>query len=308
LPLVAEGKGLILLYLRAPSGLRLEPTDKRVAEVERFLEQNLPAAERRSIVSEIGVQVDRSAASSQNSGEQDATIHVALSTESKLTSVEQVVRLRKLFNKEVKFADLRARLGSDGQDASIVVHVLGNRPADQEKLAHELRNRVTRIKGTADVDVAQRTDAPQLLIEVDRRKAAQLGLSAQEVITQVVGALNPGASGSSDFWIDQGTGEQHAIEIRHPEDLKLKVEDTLNVPVKTSQGGGPRLSSLATLRRVTTAVEIDHINLRRVFSVRVNVEGRNRGDVLAEIEKVLKEVRAPAGINLDVEEESRKGQ
>jgi hypothetical protein len=50
-----------------------------------------------------------------------------------------------------------------------------------------------------------------------------------------------------------------------------------------------------------TAVEIDHVNLRRVFDVRVNVEDRDRRDVAADIEKALKEVQTPDGIRIEVE-------
>jgi multidrug efflux pump subunit AcrB len=297
--------GSIAIHLRAPSGLVLAATEKRVAEVERFLEKNIPAAERTAMIAEVGVQFDRSAVFSRNACESDAMIHVSLSGENAQPIAERIAKLRRLFGAEKSFADLRVCLDGGNEDSAILVRITGNKPTEQAKLAREVRNRLARIRGAVDVEVVQRVDAPQLLIEVDSEKSRRLRLSAQEVIAQVSATLNPGGL-NAGFWIDSPAGHRLLLAVRSIEGIKGKVEELLNVVAQTPKGGDIKLSNLVTLTWTMTAVEIDHSNLRPVFDVRVNTEGRDRTEVMAEIEKLLKEVRRPAGIEIEVEEQTSR--
>ena len=61
-----------------------------------------------------------------------------------------------------------------------------------------------------------------------------------------------------------------------------------------------RLSSLATLKRTTSAVEIDHVDLQRVLDVRANVEERKLGEVIADILKMIQELSVPEGLKVEL--------
>src|SRR5262249_54183671 len=63
--------GQITIFLRAPSNLRLDATERRVAEVEKFITDVIPKHEMEMIVSELGLDPDWSAAYTANSGQQD---------------------------------------------------------------------------------------------------------------------------------------------------------------------------------------------------------------------------------------------
>ena len=63
----------------------------------------------------------------------------------------------------------------------------------------------------------QRLDAPYLVINVDRQKAASVGLSPREVIQQVVAAMNSSISIDRNFWIDAKTGNQYFVAVQYPE-------------------------------------------------------------------------------------------
>ena len=76
--------GQITMYVRAPSNLRLDATERRIAEVEKFIEEHIPADEREMIVSEMGLDPDWSAAYTANSGQQDAVIRIQLNEKRKL--------------------------------------------------------------------------------------------------------------------------------------------------------------------------------------------------------------------------------
>ena len=71
-----------------------------------------------------------------------------------------------------------------GASSPIDVEVQGNPSEAAFDLAKEVRNRIADVNGAADVRLLQRRDAPYLIIDVDRKKAADQGLSAYDVAQQ----------------------------------------------------------------------------------------------------------------------------
>ena len=123
-----------------------------------------------------------------------------------------------------------------------------------------IQDEVIRIHGTADVRILQRQDAPQLVIEVKRQKAAQVGLSEADVIYQVTAAMNSSVSINRNFWIDSQNGNQYFVAVQYPEDPHAKMESLQNVfATGTKQDNTVKLSSLVTsIHQTTGAVEINH--------------------------------------------------
>ncbi len=62
-----------------------------------------------------------------------------------------------------------------------------------------------------------------------------------------------------------------------------------------------KLSSLASFKRRSGAVEINHDSLQRVFNVQLNLEGRDIGHVAKEIETALDGMKTPAGMHWSIE-------
>ena len=131
----------------------------------------------------------------------------------------------------------------------------------------------------------QRLDAPYLIIDVDRQKAASVGLTPKEVIEQAVAALNSSISIDRNFWIDVKTGNQYFVAVQYPDNPAMKLDDVLNIEATGAKQSTPvKLSSLARFRRTYLAVEINHVNLMPIFNVQVNTEGRDIAGVASDIE------------------------
>jgi multidrug efflux pump subunit AcrB len=285
--------GQITIYVRAPSSSRLDQTERRVAQVERFVYDNIPAADRQMIVSEIGLDPDWSAAYSANSGQQDAIIRIQLSDKRSLSAQEYAIKLRHLFQDD-RFADLRFSFDTGGlvstalnlgASSPIDIEVQGEPPGQAFRLAKEIAGQTRDVRGAADVRVLQRRDAPYLIIDVDRQKAADEGLSGQDVIEQVVAAMNSSVSINRNFWIDVKTGNQYFVAVQYPESgSETTVEDILNVPATNhAQRTGITLGSLVKLRHTLGSVEINHTSLYRTFNVLINTANRDVGTVAADI-------------------------
>jgi multidrug efflux pump subunit AcrB len=300
--------GQLTISVRTPSDTRLDAAERRVIDVEHFIEANIPAGEREMILTEMGLDPDWSAAYTANSGQQDAVIRVQFKEARSLSAQEYAVKLRHLFANEPRFADLRFSFDTGGMvstalnlgaSSPIDIQIEGGTAEQAHALATQVRNKIADVRGAADVRVLQRLDAPYLVIEVDRKKAADMGLPAEDVILQVVAAMNSSVSINRNFWIDARSGNQYFVAVQYPEERDLKVEDVLNIPATgVGQNSGVTLGSLVNIRRGNDAVEINHFSLYRAFDVLVNTEGRDIAGVAGDVQKRLQNVEVPEGMQM----------
>lgn len=301
--------GQIALRVRAPSPYRLDATEQRVKEVEQFLKDNIPVADRLMIVSEIGLNPDWSAAYTPNAGQQDALIRIQLNQHREKSSQEYATMLRRKLLEDSRFAGLEVDWDTGGMvstalnygaSAPLDIQISGGKPAETMEVARRIRDGLQDVEGAVDVRVQQRDDAPYLVLNVDRQKAALLGLSAQDVILQVVVALNSSISVQRNFWIDSQSGNQYFVGVQYPEDLDRRLEDVLNIPVSgANQPLGVNLGSLVHVERKLDAVEIHHSGLKRVTNVLVNTDNVDIGSLSQVIQEKLRTMPLPPGMKVD---------
>jgi len=292
--------GQITIYLRTPSNTRLDAAEGRLAEFEKFLLDNIPANEREMIITELGLDPDWSAAYSANSGQQDAIVRIQLKESRTLSSQEYAIKLRQLFHENPRFADLRISFDTGGMVSTALnlgasspldIEVQGNPSEAAFELAKQIRDRVSNVSGAADTRVLQRRDAPYLIIDVDRQKAADQGLSAKDVADQIVAAMNSSVSIYRNFWIDVKSGNQYFVGVQYPESADMTtIEHILNVPATSNQqSSGVTLNSLVSVRRTTSAVEVNHKSLYRTYNVMVNTENRDIAGVASDVSDRIRE-------------------
>ncbi|HEY7329184.1 MAG TPA: efflux RND transporter permease subunit [Gemmataceae bacterium] len=302
----AVDAGQITVYFRVPSNLRLDATERRVADFEHFVKSVIPTEDMEMIVSELGLDPDWSAAYTANSGQQDAIVRIQLKEERHKSSQEYAIALRHKLADDPRYNDIRVSFDTgglvsnalnSGASSPIDIQVAGGTRQSSLELAKQIRSRVATIKGVVDARILQRLDAPYLVINVNRPKAAELGLSPADVINQAVAAMNSSISINRNFWVDAKTGNQYFVAVQYPEYPSMTINDLLNIQARgTNQKTPIKLSEVASFKRRDGAVEINHDSQQRVYNVQVNLEGRDIGHVAAEIEQALKHLKAPAGL------------
>src|SRR5579884_3252516 len=299
--------GQITVYLRAPSNMRLDATEKRVAQFEQFIKSVIPPHEMEMIVSELGLDPDWSAAYTANSGQQDVVVRIQLKEERSKSAQEYAIELRHEFAKTKNFSDLRVSFDTGGlvsnalnygASSPIDIQVFGGSKEACLELAKQIRNCVSTVRGVVDARVLQRLDAPYLFINVKRAKAAEMGLSPADVINQAVASMNSSISINRNFWVDTKTGNQYFVAVQYPEFPSMNINDLLNVEARgTHQQQPVKLSSVASFERRQGAVEISHDSLIPVFNVQMNLENRDIGHAGAEIKQALQGLKTPAGMH-----------
>ncbi len=290
--------GAFEMYVRAPSGTRIERTQEIIAQVEDVIRREIPKDDLDLFISELGVTPDWSAAYTPNAGPMDAVIKVQLQEHRRRTAQHYVEQLRNRLETDDRFRMLdfafdaggmvRGAL-NEGKSTPINIRLTGN---DQKKLieiAQSMREQVKGVAGVVDARVIQRMDAPAFRIDVDRDKAATLGLTQAEIMQNVIAATNSSISfHKSNFWIDPVSKNQYYVGVQYPEKDINSVEMLRNIPITGHNQSAPiTLGDLATLTRETIAADIKHVNLQATIDLSMGVQGRDLGHVSDDVTKVL---------------------
>lgn len=294
--------GQFTVLARAPTGTRIEETEKIMRAVERELqavvgeadpEGNSPSSDMRMLITNIGVLLDWPAAYTPNAGNMDAFLLVQLKEDRRKSALEYASELRERLRSrfpDIEFAVdtggmLTAAL-NQGLPSPIDIQVAGSKLEALHHIATTIADEIDDIPGAVDVRVEQRIDYPAIDLEVDRIKAAYLGLTQRDVVENVVTATNSSISFAKSFWIDERNGNHYFIGAQYPEEAIHSFQTLEDIPITGEDKRAPiPLKSVATLSRTTEPAVINHRNITRVFDVYVNVEGRDIGSVAADIDK-----------------------
>ena len=295
--------GQFTIYTRLPAGTRIEKTEERVTQLEQYLRETIREDDLQMIVSNMGVLYDWPAAYTPNSGPQDSFLNVQLQPGHEISSAEYVRQLRRELPRrfpEIRFAydtgGMLAAALNFGLPSPINVQVEGNDLHVGHQIAEKIKQRVEQVPGAVDVRIQQEIEYPQIEIQVDRIKAAHLGLTPDDIVKNAVSSLVSSVNFDPAFWIDHQTGNHYFLGVQYPEERITSLDTLRNIPITSPLQKVPvLLKNIATIERGTTVSEVNHLNITRVTDVYVNVEGRDVGSVGAEIEQLLTDIEVPPG-------------
>lgn len=289
--------GSFEIYVRGASGTRLENTEKRIADVEKFIKEKI-GHDLQLTVSEIGLTADWSAAFTPNAGPMDAVVKVQLQEHRSHSAQEYVSLLRKAFGDDKRFHGLEFAFDAggmirsamnEGKSSPITIRITGKDTGKAWKVAEKLLNDVKQVNGVVDARILQRLDYPQYIVEVDRAKAADLGLTQMDVMQNVVAALNSSVQfNKRNFWIDPISHNQYYVGVQYPEQDVKSLETLLDIPITSpTQHQSIPLRNIATLRRTNVPSEVVHTNLQPTMDLTMGVSGRDLGHVATDVSNVV---------------------
>jgi multidrug efflux pump subunit AcrB len=297
--------GRIQLHVRAPAGTRIETTERIFQGIEDKIREIIPDKDRELIVDNIGLPArayNLAFTDGSTIGVNDGVILVALKEGHAPTS-DYVRRLREALpgafpNVTFYFqaADIVTQILNFGLPAQIDVRTIGYDKANNLKVAKELTRRIAAIPGIADAHLQQETDGPSFLANIDRTRAAQLGLNANQVVGNLNVSLSSSQQVSPNFWTDPANGRPYYIAVQTPEHEISSVNDLDNTPVSTaiSTTGDPvpgLLSNVATLKRDSLPTNSNQTNIQPVFDVYASVQDRDLGGVARDIDKAVADLQ-----------------
>ncbi|MFT4668097.1 MAG: CzcA family heavy metal efflux pump [Gammaproteobacteria bacterium] len=302
--------GQMEIQVRMESGTTLQKTNETVAAMEQVIRAET-GEDLEQLVGNIGVFYDLPAAYTPNSGAQDAFIGVQLKQTHQTSTFTYASRLREQFHEQFPGVEVSFNTGgmitaalNEGKPAPIDVQVKGNKLPVLRELAEQIRDSISNIAATRDVRVLQRLDQPAKNIDIDRIKAAELGIEPVDAIKNMVSALNSSVTFNKAFWIDERNGNHYYVGVTYPESYidNQFVLENVAVGSKTQDKTIP-FRNFSKITDGTNPVEINHHNLTREFNVYANVEGKDVGRVSDEIQAMIDRMELPAGYKVNFQGE-----
>ncbi|WP_426409777.1 efflux RND transporter permease subunit [Bradyrhizobium ganzhouense] len=296
-PLIDGGQ--IQLHVRAPAGTRIESTEAIFQKIEDKIREVIPEKERTLIVDNIGLPArayNLAFADGSTIGINDGVILVSLRDGHRPTA-DYIKKLRQVlpaaFPDDTFYfqaADIVTQILNFGLPAQIDVRTVGY-GANNLAVAKELQKRLVAVPGIVDAHLQQEIDGPAFYADIDRTRAAQLGLNASTVATNINVSLSSSVQVSPNFWTDLSSGIPYYLAVQTPEYKIDSLNALANTPVSTSLAASGQtvpgmLSNIATFKRDTVPTNANQSNVQPVYEVYASVQGRDLGGVAADIGKV----------------------
>jgi multidrug efflux pump subunit AcrB len=304
--------GILKLHFRAPVGMQLEETEQLVAKVEDELRKVIPPSELRTINSNIGVPFSFNLAfvPSDNVGSMDSEILISLNSPHR-PSVEYMRAIRERLPQAFpdstfyfQTADIVSQVLNFGSAAPIDVQVQDPNFQRGYATAQRLLQEMKKIPGVADPHIVQVLDYPALQVDVDRLRAAKVGMTQRDIANNLLTSLSSSQLVAPSYFINPQNGVNYPVIVRMPMDSFSDVRDLMDIPVSRPltdvapvaaavplttmpRAPGWRLGDVSTVTLKSTAESVNHYTIQRVINVAANVDGRDLGGTAADIQRVI---------------------
>ncbi len=301
------------IQVQAPQGTAVQATSDLAEQVAGIVRRVVPAQDRTAVYTVSGVPAN-GAGFGSNAGPNNGQVSVRLvpPTQRRVSTDDYANRVRQAIAGKfpgvqtfLNVGGLQREVVNFGSAAPIDIQLLGYDQTVGQQLAREVAAMVTATPGTADVQVTPRGQYPDFTVDVDKEKAALLGLNPTGVATAINTAMS-GNVGTASQFIDPVTGNEYNIVVRLQDRYRSHPEDLGDVPLAALADPGPvtappqgmtpvLLRDVARFSLGSEPLQITRKNEQRVIDVTANVVGRPLGGVSTDIISQLDHLHFPAG-------------
>lgn len=289
--------------IETPPGTSLEETEKVTSKVEEML---FDFPEVKHFTTSIGTNAGssfRDVITISRSITNIATITVNLvdETEREKKSYEVSEEIRERISNTqggtVMITDLQ---GGPPSGAPIQVEIKGPDLDTLEELTLDIASRLKGIKGSLDVDTSIEQGAGEFNLKLDRDKLNFYGIAP----SQVAGLLRSALAGVEASELRKnGEDINIIVEYKFPEfnnsSKEMTLDDLLDTEITSPVAGAIPVRSLVSVDFQQNLTGISHLDEERVMYVTSYAKDRTSTDIIAELQKELKESPIPKGYSLD---------
>ena len=282
-----EDRAQFAIDVETPTGTSLQATEAIVEAIAKDARENIPHV--RGTFATVG----DAAGSQLNKGR----IEVLLvgSKERPWRQQDAMAWARERYDEvgdaEVKVAEIAAVSGGGQSTAPIQFVLKGKDLAELTAAADEIVARMRETPGFVDVDTNNRAGKPELSIEIDRERAADLGVPVA-TIAQTIRALVAGDA-VGELRDEQGTAD---VTLRLPEAMRARLGQVPNLKVRSSSGALVELSSIVHIERGEGPSLISRLDRQRQVTVLANLEGMPLGEAQIKVREIAADV-VPSNIS-----------
>ncbi len=294
--------GQFQLRLRAPTGTRIEVTEKLTQQTLETIKAAVGADNVEATMGFVGTQPANAPVNTiflWTGGPDEAALQVQVKRG--VTPIGELKdRLRARFAAElpqVRFSfepsDIVSRVMSFGASTPVEVAVSGPALAANQEHADKIRLALGKLPALRDVQIKQSLEYPTIQVNVDRERAGLLGIKTADVSRSLVAATWSSRFLTPIYWSDPGTGVSYQVQVEVPQARMSSIEAIQNIPIASPSGQPLLLRSVADVTPGVTVSEYERYNMQRTITVTANVSGGDLGGVDKDIAGALDEVGAP---------------
>jgi cobalt-zinc-cadmium resistance protein CzcA len=175
----------------------------------------------------------------------------------------------------------------------IVIKVVGEDLIQMKATADAITNEVRQVKGVFQAEIDREGQVPQILIDIDRDRAARLGLNVQDVQDVIEAAL--AGKAATQLWEGE---RKFAVSVRLPPD-KREIGKLASIPIPTPDGGYAALGSVTNIRETSGAMNISREAGKRTMAIGIFIKDRDMGSIVADMKAgVEKNIKIPNGMSI----------
>ncbi len=287
--------------VKLPVGTRVEATDQVMEKIEDIMEKEVP--ERKVMYARCGV----SEMGMESMMGQRSDTHIIMvggrlvpKNERKRSDRDIAQALSKEISKipgiqVIDFAQQDPMQMMSGGVKPVTVEIYGHDIAKTDAFAVEVKKIMDKIPGLTDVTISREKGKPELWVEVDRKKAASLGLN----MAQIASTLRTKFYGDVVTKYREG-GEEYDTFVRLQGSDRQRLADLENAFVTSPLGKQIPISNIARIVERRGPLTIERKDQERVVYVGGSLYKRSLGKVVADLKKGLAKISIPEGIDVEI--------
>ena len=318
--------GQFVIDVHMPSGTRLEVSDRYIARVEKIIRSVVKPKDMGMIVSNIGVYPDLSAIFTTNASMDTAFVQTSLQEDHSIGSYEYMRRVQQRLSREMPELATYYQAGglvdgviNQGLPAPIDLQVSSGNMEGAYALAQQLAAKIRTLPNVSGVYIPQDLNYPGIALNIDREKASLIGLSAQDVVDNVITALTSDGMVAPSYWIDPKSGNNYTVTVQYANRWidNMSMQDFKNIPLRNLESDGTNdskvgqaiaelpsdfmrgehikgytpLNSVANIQLINTPTEVDHYQIRRVIDIFVATKSEALQGVGKDINNLVRDTK-----------------
>ena len=289
--------GLMSISVDRTPGTSLESMEQSMHKINSIILDDVPELENVSTNFGQGEGI-MALFSSRGSSEGDINIRLKKLSQRKRDMFQIQDDLREKFKKlpdvDARFED-RGQASLFGAGADITVEIYGHDLAVSEALGNQIEQKVKDIDGVVSVDLSIKESSPELQVQLDRQRIADLGLSTSQ-IGQVVSSSILGTVATR---YREG-GDEYDIRVQLAKDSRSSKKDIENILIMTPTGKQIPLRAVANVEYTKAPKEIIREDQERMVSVNIDISGRDLTSVTRDVRNRIKQVAVPNDFRVEI--------
>lgn len=283
------------LRMRAPQGTRLERTEEKALVVLKEIE-GLAGKEHIGITSAyVGTHPSLFSVSPIYlfmAGPHEAVFQISLKDmHADMDTFKDDLRARiKKKLPEVKLSfepiELTDKVLSQGSPTPIEVRIAGKNKKLNEEYANKIIASLQKTAYFRDIQIAQPIHYPALDINIDRTRAAQLGVDMNDVSRSLIASTSSSRYTDKNTWIDEKSGLSYSVQVQVPLDRMASEQQVGEIPLLRNNTR-PVLGDVATISHTETHGENDNLGAMPYISVTANIDHTDLGTATKEVQKTI---------------------